>query len=81
MLKEKSTVDIVVQCLLEAIFHCDAAADISFTAIMVAEGIKVVKTICAFLDAANPLFSCLGHKVIIQDLMYLPCVCLEFGAT
>ena len=69
-----------MQCLLEAIWICDVVADIAFTAVMAAEGTKVVPTIRAILDADNPLFSCLNHKVIIQEPVYLPCVCLEVGA-
>ena len=64
---------------LELIFRCDAAADIGFTAVMAEEGIKVVPTICALLYAADPMLSCLSHKVILEELMYLPCVILEVG--
>ena len=56
------------------------ASDIAFTSVMVAEGIKVVPTICALLDADDPLFRCISRKVSIQELMYLPFVCLEVGA-
>ena len=70
-----------MKCLSEAICSCDTADDISFNTVMPAEGIKFVLTIRALLDAADPLLSCLSHKVILQELMYLPCVCLELGAT
>ena len=66
-----------VQALSEAICRCDAVADIAFTAVMAEEGIKVVPTIHALLNAAGPLCICQSHKVILQELMYLPCVCLE----
>ena len=63
-----------MQCLSEVIYCCDAASDISFTAIMAEEVIKVVPAIYALLGASDPLFSCLSHKVIIQELMHLPCI-------
>ena len=69
-----------MQCLSESIFRCDTAAEISFTNVMAVEGIKVVPTICALLDADDPLFRCISRKVSIQELMYLPFVCLEVGA-
>ena len=69
-----------MQCLLEAIFNYDAAADIAFTAVLAEEGIKVVMKICAILDASDPLFSCLTQKVILQELIYLPCIFLEVGS-
>ena len=47
---------------------------------MAAEGIKVVTTIGALLNAAYPTFSCIIHKVYFQGLMYFPCVCVEVGA-
>ena len=76
----QSTLSLVVQLLLEAICLCDAEADIYFTSVMAAEGIKVVPTIRALFDAADPLFSCISHKVILQELMNLPCVFLQVGA-
>ena len=69
-----------MQCLSGAICRCDAAAEIAFTAVMVLEGIKVISTICALLNAAGPLFSCLRHKLILQELMYFPCALLEVVA-
>ena len=69
-----------MQCLSEAICCCDVADDIAFTSVMAAEGIKVVPTICALLNAAGPLFSCLRHKLILQELMYFPCALLEVVA-
>ena len=68
-----------MQFLLEVICRCDAAADIDFISIMAAEGIKVVTTIGALLDAAYPTFSCIVHKVNFQGLMYFPCVYVEVG--
>ena len=47
---------------------------------MVAEGIKVLPTIFALLDAADPLFICLSNKVIIQELIYLTCIFSKLGA-
>ena len=41
--------------------------------------VKVIPTICALLYAADPLFIFLGHKVIIEELMEIPCVGLEVG--
>ena len=58
-----------MQCHSEAIFCCGAVAGFDFTAVLVEEGIKVVLTIRALLDSADPMFSCLGHKVILQELM------------
>ena len=66
-------------CLFVAICSCDAAADIAFTTVMEVEGVKVFLTICALLYAAGTLFSCIGHKVILEELMYLPCINLEVG--
>ena len=72
---------LAVQITSETIYCCDTAADIAFIAVMAAEGIKVVPNICVILNSADTMFSCLIHKVIIQKLMYLPCICLEMGAT
>ena len=68
-----------MQCLLEASCSCDVTADIYFTNVMAAEGIKVLLTIHVLLYAADLLFSCIIHKVIIPELIYLHCVYLEVG--
>ena len=70
----------VVKCLSEAIYCCDVADEISFTTVMAEKGIKVVPTICALLGATDPLFICLSHKLIIQEMMYLTGICLEVGS-
>ena len=70
-----------MQFLSEEICRCDAAADIDFTAVMAAEGAKAIPEIRALLYSADLLFRCLSHEVILQELMYLPCVSLEMGAT
>ena len=72
---------LVMQCLSEAIYRCDAVAGISFTSVMAEKGIKVVLSICALLGDTDQLFSCLRHNVILQELMRLPCICLEVGAS
>ena len=69
-----------MQFLSDEICRCDSAADIAFTAAMAVEGIKVVPTICALLNDADSLFMCISHKVILQELIYLPCIYLEVGA-
>ena len=48
---------------------------------MASEGIKNVQNICVPMYAVDPLFSYLSHKEIIQELMHLPCICLEVGAS
>ena len=48
---------------------------------MAENGVKFVPTIHALLYAADLLFSCLSYDVILEDLMYHPCVRLEVGAT
>ena len=70
-----------MKCFSEAICRCTAAADVAFTDVMVAEGIKVFLTICALIYAADPLTSCLSNEVTLQQLVYLPCVSLEVGAS
>ena len=72
---------IIMQCLLEAIFCCDAAADTAFTAYMAEEGIKMIPTICALLDASDPLSRCLRHKLILQEIMQISSTCLEVVST
>ena len=71
---------LVFQFLSEAICRCDAAADITVTTVMAAEGIKSVLTIRALLYSADTMFSCLIKNLILQEMMYLPCVCLEVGS-
>ena len=48
---------------------------------MAEDGVKAILTISALLYAADPLFSCLRYDFIIEELIYLPCVRLEVGAT
>ena len=64
----------------EAIYRCDMVANISFTTALVAKSIQNFQTIHAILYTADPMFSSLIHKVVIEELMELPCVRLEVGA-
>ena len=60
---------IAVQFFSEAIFHRDVATNIVFTTVMVAKGVKVIQIIFMLLYSNDPLFICISHKVIIDDLM------------
>ena len=68
---------LVAQYLLRTICCCNAVADIDLTTVIAAEGIQFVPTILTLFYADDTMFSYLDHKVILQELMYLPCVCLE----
>ena len=59
---------------MEAVCRYDVASYIAFNATMEEKGVKVVPTIPTFLFAADPLLSCLIHKLIIDEKMNLPCV-------
>ena len=69
-----------MQFLLEKIYRCNAAANITFTTVMATKGVNVVPTIRALLYADDPLLSCLIHEVILDKLMYLSFFILEVGA-
>ena len=69
-----------MQFLFEAIFHCNAAAGIAFTTVMAEKGLKVLPTISALFCDADPLFSRITHKVVLEELMGFTCVILEVGA-
>ena len=70
-----------MQFLFEAIFHCNAAAGIAFTTVMAEKGLKVLPTISALFCDADPLFSRISHKVVLEELMEPPFVRLEVGIT
>ena len=69
-----------MQFFSDLICLCNAGTDIDFTAVMATKGVKVVLTICGLLYAADPLFRCLIHEVIIEDMMKLTCAILEVSA-
>ena len=62
------------------ICRCDAAAEISFTALITMKGVKVILTISTLSDAGDPLFICLIHEVVLEDLMDFLRVSLEVDA-
>ena len=62
------------------ICRCDAVAKIYLTTLITMKGVKVVLTISALFDAGDPLFRCLIHEVVLEDLMDFPRVSLEVGA-
>ena len=70
-----------MQFLLEAIYRCNAAAEITFATLLAAKGVKVVLAMHALFYAADSLFSCLRHDVILAELTDLTSVSLEMGAT
>ena len=64
----------------ETICHWYAAAGIAFATVMATKDVKVVTTIRALFDATDPLFSRIGHKVVLEQMMDFTCASLEVGA-
>ena len=70
-----------MQCFSEAIWCCNAEDNIAFITVIAEKGIKFVPKICALFYADDPLLICIIHEVLLEELMELPCVSLEVGAT